>query len=207
MSNFGHIHWHEGLFLQPHHLQVMQRDLIEASWRERRLGWAYPYGIVEMRVSTDALENMRVRIDRLRAIMPSGLEVDIPGNTDLPALDIKRVFQASSGSFMVGLGVPLWQLSRANTVEIGAGVGGGGPVKRAMAEEAKVKRLYRVAETSRTDENTGENSQAMMMRRINARLVAEGDDITDLEVLPLLRITHTSDEQSMPRPDPDFIPP
>ncbi|MBI1189369.1 MAG: type VI secretion system baseplate subunit TssK [Tepidisphaera sp.] len=207
MSNFGHIHWHEGLFLQPHHLQVMQRDLIEASWRERRLGWSYPYGVVEMRVSTDALENMLVRVDRLRAIMPSGLEIDIPGNTDLPALDIKRVFQASSGSFLVGLGVPLWQMNRANTVEIGAAVGGGGPAKRAMAEEAKIKRLYRVAETSRTDENTGENSQAMMVRRINARLVVEGDDMTDLEVLPLLRITHTADEQSMPRPDPDFIPP
>jgi len=207
MSNFGHVHWHEGLFLQPHHLQVMQRDLLEAGWRERRLTWPYPYGLVELRVSSDALENMLVRIDRLRCVMPSGLEIDAPGNTDIPALDIKRVFQASTGSFIVGLGVPLWQSGRANTVELGVAAGGVGAARRAMQEDAKVKRLYRVNEVNRADENTGENTQPVMVRRINARLVVEGDDITDLEVLPLMRITHAAEEQTLPRPDPDFIPP
>ena len=76
-------------------------------------------------LSTDALENMLVRLDRLRAVMPSGLEVDVPGNADVPALDIKRVFQASTGSFVIGLGVPLWQVARANTVEVGVAAGAG----------------------------------------------------------------------------------
>ena len=96
MSTIGQVHWHEGLFLQPHHLQTMQRDNVEAGSRERRLTWAFPYGVVDLRLSTDALENMLVRIDRLRAVMPSGLEIDVPGNSDIPALDIKRVFQAGS---------------------------------------------------------------------------------------------------------------
>ena len=117
MSQVGQVHWHEGLFLKPHHLQTMQRDLAEAGMRERRLSVPFPYGVIDLRLSTDALENMLIRIDRLRAIMPSGLEVDLPGNADVPALDIKRVFQASSGSFTVSLAVPLWQGSRANTVD------------------------------------------------------------------------------------------
>ena len=71
MSTIGQVHWHEGLFLQPHHLQTMARDHVESSSRERRLTWAYPYGVVDLRLSTDALENMLVRIDRLRAVMPS----------------------------------------------------------------------------------------------------------------------------------------
>jgi predicted component of type VI protein secretion system len=81
MSSVGQVHWHEGLFLQPHHLQTMQRELLDASWRERRMTWMFPYGVIELKLSTDALENMLVRIDRLRAVMPSGIEIDIPGRT------------------------------------------------------------------------------------------------------------------------------
>jgi type VI secretion system protein ImpJ len=209
MSSVGHVHWHEGLFLQPHHLQTMHRDLMEGAWRERRLSWEFPYGVIDLRISTDALENMLIRVDRLRAVMPSGLEIDVPGNADIPALDIKRVFQASSGSFLIGLAVPVWQSGRANAVDGGGGglTGSGGAARRALHDEAKVKRLYRVAEISRPDENTGDNPQAMMVRRVNARLVVEGEDLSDLEVLPLLRIMHSAEEQTLPRPDPSFIPP
>src|SRR6185369_13795564 len=64
------IHWHEGLFLQPHHLQRMQRAMHEQVSQERKLAWAYPYGLLEARVSRDELENMRIRFERLQVIMP-----------------------------------------------------------------------------------------------------------------------------------------
>lgn len=211
MSTIGQVHWHEGLFLQPHHLQTMQRDLAEVASRERRLNWAFPHGVVDCRVSTDALENMLVRVDRLRVVMPSGVEVDVPGNTDLPALDIKRVFEASSGNFVVSLAVPLWQSGRANTVDPsaqgGAGGGAGGAARRAVQEESRVKRLFRIAETTRPDENTGENAQPVLLRRLNARLVVEGEDTTDMEVIPLIAVAHAADEQTLPRQDPSFVPP
>ena len=81
MSVRGQIHWCEGLFLQPHHLQGMQRNFLEESVAQRRLLCNYPYGLIESRISDDQLENFRVSFDRLRAIMPSGLEIDFPGNT------------------------------------------------------------------------------------------------------------------------------
>ncbi len=205
-SQLGMVHWHEGLFLQPHHLQTMQREVVDQASRERRLTWAYPYGVVECRLSTDALENMLVRIDRLRAVMPSGLEIDAPGNTDIPALDIKRVFQSTSGSFTVSLAVPLWQSSRGNTVEP-AMAGAASAARRAVAEETRVKRLFRIAEVTRPDENTGENPQPVLVRKYNARLVTDADDTQDMELLPLLRIMSAAEEQTLPRPDPDFVPP
>jgi type VI secretion system protein ImpJ len=205
MSTMGMVHWHEGLFLQPHHLQAMSREQIDAIARERRLSWAFPYGVVDFRLSTDALENLLVRVDRLRAVMPSGLEIDVPGNADLPALDIKRVFQASSGAFTVSLAVPLWQGGRANTVEPASN--GAPAARRAVQEDIRVKRLYRVSEVNRTDENTGENAQPMLVRRLNARLVVEGDDTSDMELLPLVRIVHAAEESTVPRPDPKFVPP
>ncbi len=196
MALNGHVHWHEGLFLQPHHLQTMQRGLMETVASERRLSWAYPYGLVEARLSGDALENMLVRFDRLRVIMPSGLEVNFPDNADLPALDIKKAFESGSQGFTVSLGVPVWYPSRGNSIELGA------------EGDHRVKRLYRVAETQRADENTGENAQPVLVRRINARLMLDEDDRTDMETLPLLRIAHgTGQDVGLPRQDPQFVPP
>lgn len=189
------VHWHEGLFLQPHHLQALQRQTIDRVASDRRLSWPHAYGVVEARLSTDELENMRVRFDRLRVVMPSGLELDIPRNADAPALDITDRFGASTAGFTVSLGVPLRYPTRANALEIGE-------------NDWRIKRLYRVVESESPDENTGENEQAMLLRRINARLLAEGDDTTDLEVLPLLRVVHAAGEEGgVPRLDPDFVPP
>jgi type VI secretion system ImpJ/VasE family protein len=192
------VHWHEGLFLQPHHLQEAARHAGDALASERRLRLPYPYGVIEARLSADALENMQIRFDRLRVVMESGLEVDFPSNADLPALDIKRAYAAGSASFLVGLGVPLYQEARANTVDMVS----------AGADPSRVKRIFRVAEVQRADENTGENRQAMLVRRVNARLVIEGDDLTDLEVIPLLRVAHGADEAAgLPRQDPSWVPP
>ncbi len=117
MPSIAQVHWHEGLFLQPHHLQAMQRQLLEQSITERRLAFPFPYGLIDAKISADALENMLVRFDRLRVVMPSGLEVSVPDNAELPALDIKQAFASGSGSFGLSIAVPLWYSGRGNTIE------------------------------------------------------------------------------------------
>lgn len=196
MAISGQIHWGEGLFLQPHHLQFMQKYTLDKFVRERRLCWNYPYGVIEARISNDELENKRVCFDQLIVIMPSGLEVNFPDNADIPSLDIKKAFNSSSGSLNISLGVPIWYASRANVIE-----------KRGD-EDWKIKHIYRIAEIERTDENTGENPQPILVRRINARLLLDGDDSSDLEVIPLLRIVQaTGEDVGLPRRDPAYIPP
>ncbi len=190
------VHWYEGLFLQPHHLQCMQRTLLETLAGERRLGWAYPYGLIEARLSSDALENLLVQFDSLRAIMPSGVEVSFPDSADVPALNIKNLFESTSSSFDIALGVPLWYSTQANALE------------RGSSADWRVKRIYRVIESEWADENTGENPQPLLLRKVNARLLLPDDDRSDLEVLPLLRIAHaTGEDVGLPRQDPGYVPP
>ena len=38
MAGEGQVHWHEGLFLQPHHLEAMQRHLLDRLAADHRLG-------------------------------------------------------------------------------------------------------------------------------------------------------------------------
>ena len=196
MAIEGDIHWSEGLFLQPHHLQIMQRNILEKFIRQSRLIWSYPYGVIEARISDDQLENMRISFVRLRALMPSGLEVNVPDNTHLPSLDIKQAFASTSGALTISLGVPVWYRSRGNVVEKGDD------------QDWRTKRTYRVTEIEKTDENTGDNPQPVLVRQINARLLLDQDDHSDLEVLPLVKIIHGAGEEiGLPRRDPAYIPP
>jgi type VI secretion system protein ImpJ len=186
------IHWQEGLFLQPHHLQRMQKSIEDVLASERALAWAYPSGIIEARLNRAALANKRVVFDKLRAIMPSGLEVNYPDSAELPSLDIAQVFSRGSGSFVVNLAVPLWQNNRANTV--------------AHNGDTRAKLLYRVGEAECYDENTGENPKPIQVRKINARLMLAQDDTTEMEVLPLVRVVRaTGDDSGLPKEDPEFV--
>jgi type VI secretion system ImpJ/VasE family protein len=191
-----HVHWHEGLFLQPHHLQRLQRSVYEESARTRQLLGSYPAGVVDMRLSPDELANFHLRFERLLVLLPSGLVVDYPTNADLPALDLKSLFSTGGQSFDLYLGVPLWQSKRANAFEIGE------------PADARSKLLYKPVESTVEDENTGENPKPILLRRINARILGPGDDRDDMEVLPLMRIVRATGEAlGLPKVDPEYVPP
>src|ERR1039457_4195171 len=118
-DNSMNIHWHEGLFLQPHHLQTMQRRLQTDIRTARALLTPYGYGIVEAKLSQDDLADGRIRFERLWAIMPSGLEISYPNDAQLPALDIKAELVRSGGMIEILLAVPLWANNRANAFRPG----------------------------------------------------------------------------------------
>jgi len=190
------VHWHEGLFLQPHHLQQMQRRMHEQAQGIAPLLTSFPYGVIEGRFSGDELAAKRVRFEVLRALMPSGLEVCFPGNAELASISIAQALNAAGDSLMVYLAVPLRRDGAGNAVE------------DAGTDAWRQKRLWQVGEETVADENTGTNPQPLRVRRINARLLLEGEDSSDMEVLPVLRITRdVGDDVGAPRVDPGFIPP
>jgi len=196
------IHWHEGLFLHPHHLQQMQRGLLEVHGRERRLACAYPYGVVEAKLSDGALKDYWVRYDRLRVVMPySGLEVRFPENTDLAPRNIRTAFASGAKRLSVYLALPLWSPNDANTLS-------------EAGDASTEKRLYSVVKETCPDENTGSNPQELRFRKLRARLLLEGEDDlvegkdgTGLETFELLRVERDpTDLQAAPRADPGFVP-
>ncbi len=191
------VHWHEGLFLQPHHLQLMQRGVQMEIRALRSLLSPFAYGVVDGKLSYDDLNDGRLRFDRLHVIMPSGQEVRFPEEAQLPSLDVRAEASRGSGQLEVFLGVPLWVKNRANSFRFGE------------PPDPRVKLIYIPGEIrDLADENTGENPQAIHLRKINARLMLKGEDMSDMEVLPLLRIVRSVGEDAgKPRPDPEFVPP
>jgi type VI secretion system ImpJ/VasE family protein len=193
----GLVNWYEGQFLQPHQFQIDQRQALEARRDERKLLLPFDYGVIEARLSRDALASKRVRFDRLVAVMRSGLLIDVPGNTELNELDIGERFGDTSDPLVVKLGLPTYAPGKANTVGL-------------TDRDRGVDRIFREAEVRNVaDDNTGENEQAVLVRRFNARLELESRAVErHMEWLPVLRISRsqTAQRQAIAVEDPDWFP-
>jgi type VI secretion system ImpJ/VasE family protein len=192
------VHWHEGLFLQPHHLQALQRSVFTSLWGERRFAMAFPYGVIEMRLAKDDLADNRIRFDKLHIAMPSGAVFRFPQDAELPSLDIRDAFRDNPDGFTVGIGLPLWRHERANTIDHGEAKPG-----------VRQKLIYQVHEREFPDENTGMNAQPLQLRRLNGMLMLENEDRSDMEWLPLVHVVRqvSDDAAGLPRPNPFFVPP
>ena len=193
MSDY--IHWREGLFLQPHHLQQFQRGMHHRIEQLARLGGPFPHGVIEMDLAEDDLENFQVRFRKLHVLLPSGALLRFPEEADLPVLNIKEAFSSGKETLLIHLALPLWFEERPNVAEDNSG---SGAVR------------YTLTRRETNDENTGQHPQTVELRRLNARLLLDGPELRrhDFELLPVLRITRTERQNlpDIPRRDPAFVP-
>ena len=106
MSDY--IHWREGLFLQPHHLQQFQRGVHHRIEQVARLGGPFPHGVIDMDLAEDELENFQLRFRKLHVLLPSGTLLRFPEEADLPVLNIKEAFTSGKETLLIYLALPLW---------------------------------------------------------------------------------------------------
>ena len=190
------IHWNEGLFLQPQHLQILQREVISALSIERNLQHSYPYGVLDLKISEDSLSNKKIQFERLSLIMPSGAYVELGENLSLDPIDIRERFSKKNESFHVYLGIPIYNRKRANT-QLGK-----------IGEQSISKYLYRTYEDEMPDENTGDSEKTVEFLSMNGRILVEGDSFDGLDVIPLFRVMQGVGENlGQPRVAPDYCGP
>jgi len=194
------IHWHEGLFLQPQHLQLLQRNAYERIDGERKYLSPFPYGLVEARFSEEDLQNHTIRFEKLEVVLPSGTLFQYPEHADLPALEFKDQFRGTASPVTIYLGVPRWSDERPNVIDATDVESAAGAISR-----------FQVVEKELSDENTGQNPQIVQMRRLNGILLTDQDEQSNknIEYIPLLRIGRTVSSNSPDKPciDPGFVAP
>lgn len=191
------IHWHEGLFLQPQHLQRLQRNTLTSIWTERGYSMSFSYGVIEARLARDDLADQRIRFDKLHIAMRDGTIFRFPEDAVLPTLDIRKDFQERPSGFYVGLALPVWHPKAANTIDSSKP---GGQHDRL---------IYQVSESEVTDENTGENPQFVQFRKLNGKLMVQDHEHSDMQFLPLIKVIRQVSDitAGLPRTDPLFVPP
>ncbi|MDR1468076.1 MAG: type VI secretion system baseplate subunit TssK [Spirochaetaceae bacterium] len=175
------LHWSDGQFLQPHHFQYLQRQSAEYGWHDRSLALLYPYGLIDVELDREALSGSRVVVKRFSAVMASGQEISMPGNCVLSPLDLTQALAQNPNELTIYVALPLWAEFDANLAEDS----GASEKRRYLAQRKRVR-----------DENSGDNEITLVTRRLNARLVTNLDDLKDMELLPLAKLSVLSHDRS-----------
>ena len=89
MPWYSKVHWKEGLFLRPHHLQ--QNDRYHEHLLESRVRAVtpYPWGFSALEIDRDLAQQGKFGLRRAAGILPDGTPFDLPMDSPLPdAIDI-----------------------------------------------------------------------------------------------------------------------
>jgi type VI secretion system protein ImpJ len=182
------IHWHEGMFLRPHHFQAADRHMRQFIGQQVRWDEHHYWGVRHLKHDPDALGAFRFVVRHLEARMRDGTPVVLPDDAGEQGLDLKEAFQRQS-RVEIFLAVPQWRSGQPNA----------GP-------DVQFPR-YLVDNLALEDENTGVNPQPVSVRRPNVRLMFGDDDHAGFETLPLARLVKADRAEATPKLDTTFIPP
>lgn len=186
------VHWAEGMFLGPQHLQSADRSLRDLVRTAEDWTIGYSYGLRAIEIDRDALTNRRVVLPRCHARLRDGTHLRYPEDATLPpAVVPDDAFRSPSDRPMVYLAVPRLELGRANA---------------AMAESESTTRFL-VEATETEDENQAGSPHVVEYRRLNARIIVGEAGLTGFETLPLFRLKLAETAEAAPEVDPDYIPP
>ncbi len=190
MASLG-VHWHEGMFLRPHHFQAAHRRGVDLGRRNHSWDVHSNWGLRSIEIDLEALANHRLVIHTLEARLRDGTLVVAPRDGALPALDLRPTFQQSDArTLLVHLAVPALALGRRNlSVDPNASV-------RFFQESVEVE-----------DENTGGNPQTIPVRAPNLQLLLGTQNQAGYEVLPICRLEKSGQADAGPQLDLSFIPP
>lgn len=198
------VHWSEGMFLRPHHLQALDRHWAEALATSGNWDNEYNYGLRHVEISPEAIANYHFQLNVCHARLRDGMLVSLEAGQEPDRADLKEPLDqlksamvdlsdafAQESTIRVFLAVPKMKLGAVN---VGNEAGGG---------------KHRFTETiqSLQDENQGGNDQEIQLRALNARLLLSTQDLSGYELLPIAQIQRASEEEAAPRIDPQYIPP
>ena len=197
------VHWHEGMFLWPHQMQLAERHYGEQLRRQHKWDVHFDWGLRTFDWEPKDLATARFVVRSLRARFRDGTLVSVPEDAALASLDLKPALERTA-SVMVYLAIPKAQKNKANVAERVVANGDGDGVDAAQGAD----RRYLLDSFDFEDENTGDGAQPIQVRSLNVRLLLSTQDLAGYETLPIARIVRGgTGPEAPPELDESFIPP
>src|SRR5438105_12916707 len=96
---FREVHWHEGMFLRPHHFQAARRHEAYLGNLAEKWDLHYNWGLRSVEIDRPALGDNRLVIHSLRARLRDGTLVSVPEDRPLPEISLRAAFAGQDPSF------------------------------------------------------------------------------------------------------------
>jgi type VI secretion system protein ImpJ len=193
MAKTPEVHWAEGMFLRPHHLQVGERHREEMLRQEVRRLQPFFWGLLKVDIALYQLENFTFEVRDMEVKLKDGTALSLASNLRLPSRSFKTELDQAGGRMEVWLGVPSWRELDANA--FAAGEAAGGQDRRWNVEAVEV-----------LDENTGGNPQVIESRRANGRFFFGRESREGYECVPIALVERAGQGKNTPVLSTEFIP-
>ncbi len=183
------IYWYSGVYLQPQHLQSVDLHHHYMLSRQRQLAQPWNVGLIESVFNPETLVDFSLKIERLKALLPSGDYLEFPGNCSLPPRQFRQVWKQLEKPLTLWLALRRFDPGHVNVGE--------SPNSRWLKapEEGVMKDVYF---------DGPECSVSRILYNVQILTDSEKDAVVDCEFIPLLRLRYDTDRVIV---DPRFCPP
>jgi type VI secretion system protein ImpJ len=183
------VHWFEGMFLSPQHLQAADRYTLRRLQETEEWYNTFAWGLRSVEIDQAALSNHIVDLQSCEARFPDGTHLSIPQDATVAPLQLREALSAAAAT-TVYLAVPPLRLGQVN----------------ADKDPSVHGPRFWTQEEECPDEN-GSEAVSIEFRRPRARLLLEQDDRSDSVTIPLARIVSSTQAAAPPQIAPAFVPP
>ena len=182
--------WAKGTVLNPQHLQIQDRYLVDSlQFHLQALNYR-PWGFQKLRVDLQALADGTLTLAEAVGIMSDGLLFDIPASDAAPpGRPIGDRFTEDRETLGIYLAIPHYRVQGLNVAN---GV-------------RNVEARYRAEVEMIRDENTGQSERPVMVARKNFRLLFEGENREGSAAMQVANVQKTP--AGLFQMDPHFVAP
>lgn len=191
MTQHVRIVWQEGMFLGPQHFQQRDAFAAQEDWFRQVASRPFAWGVRAAQFDAEALQNKRLALDLIEAVLPDGTVVRAPAVDPLPpGRQLESHFTPDLAGLDVYLAVP----------ERRAGI----PVCRTGGRQGTVESPHLAETVEVEDENSPGKTIDVTAARQNLKLLVGGENLDGYVALKLGRLKRDADARIVP--DPGYAP-
>lgn len=180
MTQHVRVVWHEGMFLSPQHFQQMDAFAAQQEWFRQVASRPFAWGVREIQFNLEALENKRLALDAIEAVLPDGTLVRAPRVDPLPpGRQLENHFPPNLAGLDVYLALP----------ERRSGI----PVCRTGGRQGVIESPHLSEMVELEDENNPGKMMDVMAAHQNLKLLVSGENLDGYIALKLGRLKRDAD--------------
>lgn len=178
--------WHQGLFLQPQHLQLSSRYHEDLNLPLKDFLQPHLWGVGQYRIQASALDNRSFQLAEGRFLFPDMTYVELPGNAVVMPRSFEADWEKGSHHFDVYLGLRKLNRSGGNVTVVGD-----------INDVVAVQSRWVTAGTAEQVPDLHQNGPAADVQKLSYVLKVfwetEKDRLGDYQLIPIARLERDQD--------------